>query len=537
MRIAVLYNLPDSESERCESEMAAELEVLETAKGVKKSLNDAGYEAVLVRCNRDSIFSLTKFDAVFNLAEGFENDLKAEPYVAGMLELLGLPYTGSPPGALERCRDKYLSKLILERENVPTPKFQLFRSEDEPFNLSYPVIIKPVLEDASIGITIDSLAENEDELRAKVGRVLKSYHQPALVEEYVDGREMNVALIMRKNTTEVLPISEIVFDLPENVPKILGFEAKWVEDSPLYQKTEPLCPAPLSPDLEKEMGHLARKACSVLGVKNYARVDFRVEDGRPFVIEVNPNPCINPCGSGFARAAKAARVDYAHLVLKILNAALEEKKLPSGRIPLRGDLAEKCDGFAWGELSFRRSNVMDAPLLFSWFSDLNLTKYMERSGSASKEELATSLLTSKDEDFVVLAGEKPFGFASLYNRTEYSCEISYLIGDFGFRGKGLGTEIVRAVVNHGFTRLGLRSIFASSATENISSIKSLESAGFNMVGVRRASFKWGGRCQDEMLFDIVPEDVRCASDRDFEVSKPDNSLQPCTSPYSPKIGI
>ena len=519
MKIAVLYNLPDSESERCASEMAAELEVLETAKAVTKCLNDAGCEAVPVRCSRDSILSLTKFDAVFNLAEGFENDLKAEPYVAGMLKLLGLPYTGSPPEALERCRDKYLSKLVLERENVPTPRFQLFRSEDESFTLSYPVIIKPVLEDASIGITIDSLAANEDELRAKVRRVLESYRQPALAEEYIDGREMNVALIMWENTTELLPISEIVFDLPENVPQILGFEAKWIEESPLYQKTEPLCPAPIDSDLEKEMGRLAIKACSVLGVKNYARVDFRVKGDQPFVIEVNPNPCINPHGSGFARAAKAAGVDYADLVSKILNASLEGKKLSRGQTPQRC-LAETCDDFVWDNLVFRRAKVEDAPLLFGWFNDPNLTRYMERSGSASEEELATSLLTSKDEDFVVKSDETPIGFVSLYNRTECSGEISYLIGDLAFCGKGLGKEIVRAIVNHGFARLGLRSIFASSATENLSSIKSLESAGFKMVGTRRASFKWDGHCQDEVLFDIVPEHFKCEFCRDSELPDP-----------------
>jgi len=513
MKVAILYNIPGEGSIRSKTEMAAELEVLETVEGAKLSLEAKGIEAVPLSCSLEALFSLKNFDLVVNLAEGFGDNLRAEPNVAGFIELLGVPYTGSPPGALEVARDKGLSKLVLEREGIPTPRFQLFRTPDEPFCLDFPVIIKPVLEDASIGITADSIVRDETDLRAKVARVLETYSQPALVEEYIEGREVNAALIIGPRGAEVLPISEIVFNLPEGVPRILGFEAKWLEDSLFFQNTVPICPAPLEPELKERIETLAKRACSALGVENYARVDFRIreEDGEPFVIEVNPNPCINPTGSGFARAAAAAGMDYAMLIERIARSALDrfgkghlwaEAEGEEGRVGRGGD----GEGFSAGEIRFRRVRAEDAPLLFGWFEDEELTRYMEPSSSLTIDQLEVSILCSKDEDFVIYKGDVAIGFASLYERTPCTGEISYLIGDPGYRGRGLGRKIVGALLDHGFSRLGLRSIFASATVENFSSIRALEGAGFRRIGTRRACSRLGEFCLDDILFDITREE-------------------------------
>ena len=518
MKAAILYNIPGEGSARSGAEMEAELEVLETVAGVKEGLEMAGHEAVALRCSLETLFSLKSFDLVINLAEGFADDLSAEPKVAGFLELLGVPFTGSCASALELGRDKGLSKLVLDREGIPTPRFQIFRSADEAPSLDrsvleYPVIIKPVLEDASIGITVDSIARDGVDLMDKVRRIIETYRQPAIVEEYIDGREVNAALIIGPGGAELLPISEIVFDLPEGTPRILGFEAKWVEDSPFYQRTVPLCPAPLPEELRDRIEELARRACAALGVEGYARVDFRIreEDGEPFVIEVNPNPCINPSGSGFARAAAAAGMDYPKLVERIARSALErfgrghlwsEGEGDDGKEGGEGD----GEGFSVGELRFAPARAEYAPLLFGWFEDEELTKYMEPSSSLTTDQLTVSILCSKDEDFVIYWAEKPIGFASLYERTPCTGEISYLIGDPDYRGVGLGRKIIMALLDHGFSRLGLRSIFASATVENQSSVRALERAGFRRIGTRRAASRLGDLCLDDILFDITREE-------------------------------
>ncbi len=513
MKTAILFNIPGEGSARSETEMAAETEVLETVAGAKLSLEAAGMEAVPLRCSLEALFSLKNFDLIFNLAEGFGDDLRAEPNVAGFIELLGVPYTGSSPRALEVARDKGLSKLVLEEEGIPTPRFSVFRTSDDKFSLDFPVIVKPLLEDASIGITADSIVRDEGDLRAKVARVLETYSQPALVEEYIEGREVNAALFIGPDGAEVLPISEIVFDLPEGVPRILGFEAKWLEDSLFFQKTVPICPAPLEPRLLERIEDLAKRACSALGVENYARVDFRIRDvdDEPLVIEVNPNPCINPSGSGFARAAAAAGMDYQKLVESIARSALD--RFGKGHLWAeavgedgRGGRERDEESFSAGEIEFRRVRAMDAHLLFGWFEDQDLTKYMEPSSSLTIEQLEVSILCSRDEDFVIYWGDAAIGFASLYERTPCTGEISYLIGDPESRGRGLGRKIVLALLDHGFLRLGLRSIFASATIENGSSIRALEGAGFRRIGTRRACSRLGEFCLDDILFDITREE-------------------------------
>lgn len=324
---------------------------------------------------------------------------------------------------------------------------------------------------------------------------------------------MNAALIIGPRGAEVLPISEIVFNLPEGMPRILGFEAKWLEDSLFFQNTVPLCPAPLEPELKRRIESLAVQACSALGVENYARVDFRIrdEDGEPFVIEVNPNPCINPSGSGFARAAAAAGMDYPTLVERLARSALD--RFGKGNLWPKAEGEEGRKGregdgevFSAGEVSFRRVRAKDVPLLFGWFEDEELTKYMEPSSSLTEELLEVSILCSKDEDFVIYCDGVPIGFASLYEKTPCTGEISYLIGDPDSRGKGLGRKIVAALLDHGFLQLGLKSIFASATVENLSSIKALERAGFRRIGIRRACSLLGACCLDDILFDITKEE-------------------------------
>jgi D-alanine-D-alanine ligase len=196
---------------------------------------------------------------------------------------------------------------------------------DEPLELRFPLIIKPNAEDASLGVYPDSVVRDEESLRRQLRRCLDNYRQPALVEAFIDGREFNVA-VMENGEARALPVSEIDFSaMPKDLPRILGYDAKWFEDHPLYQKTPPVCPAPIDEELRARIQGLAVAAFRTLGCRDYARVDFRMDaKGRPFILEVNPNPDISS-NAGYARALNAGGVAYASFWGAMIENALRRR--------------------------------------------------------------------------------------------------------------------------------------------------------------------------------------------------------------------
>jgi D-alanine-D-alanine ligase len=261
---------------------------------------------------------------VFNICEGAFNRSSLEMHVAALLELHGARFTGSGPLTLGLALDKGLTKDILSRRGVPTPGYAVMtEASGKTGELEFPLIVKPLREDASIGIDSGAVVETPEELRERVGHILSNYAQPAIVEEYVDGREFNIAVLGNGSGRRALPPSEILFvDFPEGTPKICCYEAKWVEESPFYRKTVPSCPAKIPEELKNQLQSVALKAYAMMGCKDYARVDMRLgKDGKAKVLEVNPNPDISS-DAGFARAAKAAGLDYPALICAIVDSAL-----------------------------------------------------------------------------------------------------------------------------------------------------------------------------------------------------------------------
>jgi D-alanine-D-alanine ligase len=187
--------------------------------------------------------------------------------------------------------------------------------------------VKPLHEDGSLGISKESVVYEEPALRKRVEYIVRTYHQPALVEEFIDGRELNVSLFERNGEVEILPISEIDYsEFPIDVPRICGYEAKWVPESLEYQKSKPLCPAPLDPSLRRAVEEIATRVYTLFGCRDYGRVDFRVSpENRLHVIDVNPNPDISP-QSGMSRALKARGMTYTEFVEGLLEKALERRK-------------------------------------------------------------------------------------------------------------------------------------------------------------------------------------------------------------------
>lgn len=314
-RVAVAYNAY-AEGAKSASERASEEAVAGMAGEVRDCLTGLGCEASLVPLESDIMAFAARLrdlgpQAVVNLCEGFNGRPQLEANVAAAFELLGLAFTGSSAKALSLCQDKYRAKALLMAHGLPTPQAQLAYSADEDVDVEFPVIVKPNFEDASLGIYADSIVRDKDALQARIGHVVETYKQPALAERFIDGREFNVA-VFEDGGVKALPVSEIDFTaLPEGAPRVLGYEAKWFEDHPLYVKTPPVCPAVIEDELREKLQFLAVTAFKVMDCRDYARVDFRMDgEGSVHILEVNPNPDIS-ANAGYARALKAAGIAYA----------------------------------------------------------------------------------------------------------------------------------------------------------------------------------------------------------------------------------
>jgi D-alanine-D-alanine ligase len=242
-------------------------------------------------------------------------------------DLFGIPYTGAGTMALGIALNKAVSKAIFEAYDIPTPRFRSFEPGELPSDdipLQFPLIVKPLREDASIGIDNNSIVSDLAALKERVVFVHREFNQPALVEEYIDGRELNVAVLADEHGTfRTLPISEITFDsMPPGNPRIVSYEAKWVEESPLYKTTIPVCPADIDERTAAHARAIALKAANAVGLRDYGRIDMRLrDDGALFVLEANPNPDIS-LDAGFMRACQTSGLTHTQAINCIASQAV-----------------------------------------------------------------------------------------------------------------------------------------------------------------------------------------------------------------------
>ncbi len=263
-------------------------------------------------------------DVIFNFVELFFNNPKLEMNVTGIYELLEIPFTGAPPLALANCQSKVFTKRMLSSYGITTPEFQLIKtfSENYKHSLRFPIIVKPAFEDASVGIDFNAVVHNNSELTAKINYIFNEFKQAALIEEYIDGRELNVAVMGDENPM-VLPISEIDFSgMPDHFPNIVSYQAKWDPLHEAYHKTIPICPAILPKKIQAKAEKIALTAFKAMGVRDYARIDMRLSTNNElFVLEVNPNPDLTE-SAGFMRSAEAAGFAYDEVLEKLIQFAL-----------------------------------------------------------------------------------------------------------------------------------------------------------------------------------------------------------------------
>jgi D-alanine-D-alanine ligase len=328
--ITIVYNDPEKIEPIPQNLDLSIIEVKNEIEFVENSLRKAGFKVnVLPVYNArrfiNDILNL-KTDLIYNFCEMVELESQEEVFAAGLFELVKVPYTGAPPMTLGLCLDKAKTKIILSHYGIPTAKFDLFNESIDgckKINLRFPVIVKPVHEDASAGINEKSVVYDRKELEERVEYIIKMFKQPALVEEFIDGREVNVA-ILGNNPPVVLPISEIDFShLPSHLPKIVSYEAKWIPNTDYYEKTIPICPAPLEPELERKIKDIALSCYKIMGCRDYARVDMRIDkEGNPYVLEVNPNPDLSR-NAGFMRSASVYGLTPEETIVKIAEIAIE----------------------------------------------------------------------------------------------------------------------------------------------------------------------------------------------------------------------
>jgi D-alanine-D-alanine ligase len=246
-------------------------------------------------------------ELLFNLAEGLDGRADGEEEVARLLEATGLPVTGAPSATLSVCRRKDRVNALLERAGVPVPAWALAKPGFAPDWSAYPAIVKPAGEDGSVGIGDDSVVADAFEL----GFALARLGDAALIQRFIPHRELNVAFV----GDVALPVAEIEFTGRQ---RVVSYAAKWEPGSPADLATSPVCPAVIPPALEEEVLSVAAAAWSAVGGTGYGRVDLRTDEaGRPWVLDVNPNPDLAP-DAGLARMARARGWDFTELVRRIV---------------------------------------------------------------------------------------------------------------------------------------------------------------------------------------------------------------------------
>ncbi|TMQ52256.1 MAG: ATP-grasp domain-containing protein [Candidatus Eisenbacteria bacterium] len=330
LRIGVLYDFWWDEDEERAGEGARPKRKApdEDVQEVYESLKKAGHNPIFLRLDGtvQSLIELaqTETDLIFNLVESFGGNDTLDSNVAAYLELLGRKFTGAGSHGLYLAQDKALAKKIFAFHGIHTPYFAtVYRGRTEhAHDIQFPVIVKPAREDGSIGIHFGAVCGSIKELMERLDYIHAQFDSPALIEEYIEGRELYVG-VLGNDKPEPLPVVELdLSKLPEGTPKIAGSEVKWEEETEAYQKTWPFFPKDLDEELVTKIREKAVQAFQSLQLRDYGRIDFRLaSDGTLHVLEVNPNPYLLPSAE-LALAAKQSGRSFSDLIAQIVELAL-----------------------------------------------------------------------------------------------------------------------------------------------------------------------------------------------------------------------
>ncbi len=330
MKIAVIFDSLHPEWDDAAFKREVEQKAEEAEYDVARALMAAGHDVLMIGIGDDVAPLLAKLAGfqpklVFNGCEGFRKNARHEYGIAALLDMYGYRYTGSSPTALLVARNKSLTKKILAYHGIRVPAFAEFHEGDElvrPSELRFPLIVKPLLEDASIGIAQASVVEDDASLTQRVEFIHGKHHQAAIVEELVEGREVYVGLI-GNDELEVLPLTEMTFGEPETVEhRIATYKAKWDEEYRKKKQIKNVFAKGVSEELTRRIGEICTTAFHALWLQDYGRVDVRLaHDDEVYVLEVNPNPFIAN-EHELAEAAAKAGLKYNAFIQRIVDEAM-----------------------------------------------------------------------------------------------------------------------------------------------------------------------------------------------------------------------
>ncbi len=318
MKIAITFNaLPQGKR----VEEVAEYDDISTIEAIEREIKALGHKTALIEAEADAMRKLMRErpDFVFNVAEGVGRGAR-ESQIPMMLDMLGIPYTGSDALTLGITLDKQRTQEILSYHRVPTPRFQIFRTGEEKLarRMRFPLFVKPIGEGSSIGISKNSLVKNEKELRKVACGIISKHGQAAIAEKFIEGREFTVPLL--GNPPKVLPLVEIDFShLPTDAPRFDCYDVKWVYED------RTICPPEIDKRTLRRIEKITRKAFEVLGCRDICRMDVRVDDnGMPYIIDVNALPGLIPEPeehSRFPASCYSLGMNYGDIIREILHCA------------------------------------------------------------------------------------------------------------------------------------------------------------------------------------------------------------------------
>jgi D-alanine-D-alanine ligase len=453
MHVLVLYNQPLLQPDNPDS--ASEAGVLESVDAASSALSAAGHSVRRLGLASDirdlwQAVGHSRPDAIVNFCEGFGGAPAAEPYVAGALELIGIPYTGSGPECLALVRNKARTKWILEGLGLPTAAFQMVSRDSKIPRAALtallargPVIVKPAAEDASLGIGPESVVSHMVALERQIGRVRERYGD-VLVEQFISGREFNVGIVAVP-APRALPLAEIEFR--NGVLPVVTYEAKWSVGSEADLATQARCPAHVEPELADELCRVSLAAFTQLGCRDYGRVDLRVSaKGEIYVLEVNGNPDLAPT-AGLARALRAAGISYDQFICQLVETAAARASISSLKSQI-SDFKSQISNLKSPipDSRFRPLDPADVPAL---------TEILNACGVFRPDEMAVGRevlddAAGGDRDYHVIVAtvdDRPVGWSchGLVPLTDATYDLYWIAVHPDFQSHGVGRKLVREI--------------------------------------------------------------------------------------------
>jgi D-alanine-D-alanine ligase len=340
LHIALIFNGSTEAAPESPTDRASTADLIEMIRMMARTLRRLGHQVTVLPLTHDFFAFQRKLrrlnpDVVFNQFEDFAHGATDDMRLAAMLRLMGYPHTGAPALALGLSHYKFTIASLLAGVGVPIPPNTALLetvSAVNHQNWRFPLIVQPSQEHAGLGLGRDSIVWSKKALRQKVRDTLRDFLQPALVQHFLPGREFNVGILGGRKM-RVLPLAEVDYtEMPADLPPIMSYAAKWMEDSVEYQNVSIICPARVEPELARRIEKVALKAFRAVGGWGYGRVDVRLdENSEPCVLDINCNCCLDE-GMGLARSAEQAGISYPELLQAIIKAALERPKTAmSGR--------------------------------------------------------------------------------------------------------------------------------------------------------------------------------------------------------------